>query len=74
MRVRDSSATQIFFKKKKDDATSGSETNQQMDYQLAATKNFCANVGPRIKKRFLNPPIGDMPITEENGRVTVGGS
>ena len=43
-----------------------------MDYQLAATKNFCANVGPRNKKRFFNPPIGDMPITEENGRVAVG--
>ena len=45
-----------------------------MDYQLAATKNVCANVGPRNKKRFLNPPIGDMPITEENGRVTIGAS
>ena len=43
-----------------------------MDYQLAATKNFCANIGPRNKKRFLNPPIGDMPITEENGQVTIG--
>ena len=41
-----------------------------MDYQLEATKNFCANVGPR--KRLLNPPMGDMPITEENGRVTIG--
>ena len=45
-----------------------------MDYQLEATKIFCANVGPRNKKRFLNPPIGDMPITEENGRVTIGAS
>ena len=43
-----------------------------MDYQLTATKKFCANVGPRNKKRFLNPPIGAMPITEENGRVTIG--
>ena len=43
-----------------------------MDYQLAATKTFCANVGPRNIKRFLNPPIGDMSITEENGRVTIG--
>ena len=43
-----------------------------MDYQLAATKNFYANVGPRNKKRFLNPPIGDMQITEENGQVTIG--
>ena len=45
-----------------------------MDYRLAATKTFCANVGPRNKKWFLNPPIGDMPITEENGRVTIGES
>ena len=45
-----------------------------MDYQLEATKNFCANVGPRNKKRFLNPSMGDMPITEENGRVTIGAS
>ena len=43
-----------------------------MDYQLAATKTSCANVGPRNKKRVLNPPIGDMPITEENGRVIIG--
>ena len=45
-----------------------------MDYQLEATKNFCANVGSRNKKWFLNPPIYDMPITEENGRVTIGAS
>ena len=45
-----------------------------MDYRLEATKIFCANVGPRNKKRFLNPPMGDMPITEENGRVTIGAS
>ena len=45
-----------------------------MDYQLAAAKTFCANVGTRNKKRFLNHPIGDMPITEENGRVTIGAS
>ena len=45
-----------------------------MYYQLEATKNFCANVGPRNKKRFLNPPMGDMLITEENGRVTIGAS
>ena len=45
-----------------------------MDYQLAASKTFCANDGPRNKKRFLNPPIGNMPITEENGRVTIGAS
>ena len=45
-----------------------------MDYQLAATKNLCANVGSRNKKRFLNPPIGYMPITEENDRVTIGAS
>ena len=45
-----------------------------MDYQLEATKIFLANVGSRNKKRFLNPPMGDMPITEENGRVTIGTS
>ena len=48
-----------------------------MDYQLEATKTFCANVGPRNKKKkkwFWNPPMGDMPITEENGRVTIGTS
>ena len=45
-----------------------------MYYQLVATKTFCANIGPRNKKRFLNPPMGDMPITEENGRVTIGTS
>ena len=43
-----------------------------MYYQLEATKNVCANVGPRNKKRFLDPPMYDMPITEENGRVTIG--
>ena len=43
-----------------------------MDYQLAATKKFCTNIGQKNKKRFLNLPIGDMPITEENGRVTIG--
>ena len=45
-----------------------------MDYQLEATKIFGANVGPRNKKRFLNPSMGDMSITEENGRVTIGAS
>ena len=45
-----------------------------MDYQLEATKNFSANVDPTNKKRFLNPPMYDMPITEENGRVTIGAS
>ena len=45
-----------------------------MDYQLKATQIFCTNVGPRNNKRFLNPAIGDMPITEENGRVTIGAS
>ena len=43
-----------------------------MDYQLATTKKFCANVGPRNKKQFLNPPMGNMPITKENGRETIG--
>ena len=45
-----------------------------MDYQLEATKIFCAYVGPRNKKRILNPSMGDMSITEENGRVTFGAS
>ena len=45
-----------------------------MDYQLAAPKNVCANVGPRNKKTVFTPPMGDMPITEENGRVTTGAS
>ena len=45
-----------------------------MDYQLEATKIICAKVAPRNKKQFLNPPMGDMPITEENGRVTIGKS
>ena len=45
-----------------------------MDYQLEATKFFCANVGPRNKERFLNPPMGDMSLAEENGRVTIGAS
>ena len=46
-----------------------------MNYQLAATKNFYANVGPRNKKKkkqFLNLPMGDMPITEESGQVIIG--
>ena len=45
-----------------------------MDYQLVSTKTFCSNIGPRNEKRFLIPPMGDMPITEENGRVTIGTS
>ena len=43
-----------------------------MDYQLEATKNVCVNVGPRNQNRFLNPSMGDMPITEEKGRITIG--
>ena len=50
------------------------QNHHLMDYQLAGTKKFCANVGQRNKKRFFNPPIGDMPITEENVRVTIGTS
>ena len=45
-----------------------------MYYQLEATKTFCASIGPRNKKRFLNPPMYDMPITEANDRVTIGAS
>ena len=40
------------------------------EYDLATTKTFCAIVGPRNKKQFLNPPMGDMPITKENGLKT----
>ena len=43
-----------------------------MDYELATTKKFCANVGPRNKKQFLNPPMGNMPFTKENGQETIG--
>ena len=32
-----------------------------MDYDLAVTKQICANIGPRNKKQFLNPPIDNMP-------------
>ena len=46
-----------------------------MDYQLAATKKiFAPTLAQEIKNGFLNPPMGDMPITEENGRVTIGTS
>ena len=27
-----------------------------------------------IKKTFLSPPMGNMPITEKNGWVTIGTS
>ena len=43
-----------------------------MYYQLEATKNVCDKVGPRNKKQVLNPHVYDMPITEEDGRVTIG--
>ena len=43
-----------------------------MDYQLAAPKIFCANVCPRNKETVFEPPMGNMPITEESGRVTIG--
>ena len=45
-----------------------------MYYQLEATKIFCANVDPRNKKTVFESPMYDMPITEENGRVTIGAS
>ena len=45
-----------------------------MDYQLEATKIFSPTLAQEIKKRFLNPSMGDLPITEENGRVTIGAS
>ena len=43
-----------------------------MDCQLVAPKNFRTNIGPRNKKQFSNSPMGNMPITEENGLVTIG--
>ena len=45
-----------------------------MDYQLAVTKTFAPTLAQEIKKWFLNPPMGDMPITEENGQDTIGTS
>ena len=45
-----------------------------MDYQLAATRFFSPTLAQEIKNGFLNPSIGGMPITEENGRVTIGAS
>ena len=47
-----------------------------MDCQLAAPKMFAQTLAQEINKknRFLNPPMGNMPITEENGRVTIGTS
>ena len=47
-----------------------------MDYQLAATIFFffAPTLAQEIKNGFLNPPIGNMPITEENGRITIGAS
>ena len=45
-----------------------------MDYQLEVTKNFVPALAQELKKQVLNPPMGDMPITEENGRVTIGAS
>ena len=35
---------------------------------------FAPTLAQEIKKRFLNPPVYDMPITEENGPVTIGAS
>ena len=43
-----------------------------MDYQVATTKTFCANIAPTNKKQFLNPPMSNMPFTKENGRETIG--
>ena len=45
-----------------------------MYYQLEATKIFAPTLAQEIKSGFLNPPMGDMPITEENGRLTIGAS
>ena len=43
-----------------------------MNDQSAATIFFPANFARRNKKWFLNPPMGNMPIAEENGRITIG--
>ena len=35
--------------------------------------NFAPTVAQEIKKKkFFNPPMGDIPITRENGRETIG--
>ena len=39
-----------------------------------SSKIFAPTLAQEIKKGFLNPPIRDMPITEENGRGTIGAS
>ena len=56
-----------------------------MDYQLAATKKtkkFAPMLAQKIRKkkpkkkqkRFVNPPMYDIPIKEDNGQVTIGAS
>ena len=41
---------------------------------LAATKIFAPTLAQGKKKCFLNPPMGNIPITEESGQVTIGAS
>ena len=40
--------------------------------ELATTKKFCANVGPRNEIQFLNPSMGNVSFTKENGREAIG--
>ena len=37
-------------------------------------KIFAPTLAQEIKNQFLNPPMGNTPITEENGPVTIGAS
>ena len=41
-----------------------------MNWQLP--KNFAPILAQEIKKQFLNPPMGNMPFTKENGQETIG--
>ena len=48
------------------------ETGSKIYSGKAAAKKVCTNVGPRYKKQFLNPLIGNMPFTKETDRKTIG--
>ena len=51
------------------------EKNIEISAQKPSLNGLSTTLAKEIKKkRFLNPTIGDMPITEENGRVTIGAS
>ena len=44
-----------------------------MNHELETTKNFAPTMAEEIRKKvFLNPPMGNMPITKENGWETIG--